>query len=143
MKKTLELPLPDGDSITMDVNFRIIEIVERVYQRNADLVVSVDLASPQLMLRSKIAEVIADWVALRQTTYKRSEIKEHVMTRQPNELNVYAGCIQAAVMYSLKYIDDDQFAMLTRGEDLEDKPKDEPKGKGEAPADPSAPSAST
>jgi len=136
MKKTLELPLPDGETLTMEVTFRIIEIVERVYQKNADMVVSVDLASPIHMLRSKIADVISEWVATRQTNFKRSEIREFVITRQPMDLNVYAGCIQAAVMYSLKYIDDDQFAKLTRGEDLDEPtPKKESKrGKGKAPA---------
>lgn len=139
MKKTLELPLPDGDVLTMEVTFRIIEIVERVYQRNADMVVSIDLANPQLMLRSKIADVIAEWISMRHTEWKRSEIREWVITRPPLELNVYAGCIQAAVMYSLKYIDDAQFAKLIRGEDL-DEPEDKKaedkksKGKGKAPA---------
>lgn len=135
MKKTLDLPLPDGDSLTMEVTFRIIEIVERVYNQNADLVVSIDLATPSRMLRSKIADVIAEWVGTRHTNFKRSEIREFVITRPPDELNVYAGCIQAAVMYSLKYINDDEFAKLTRGEDLDIKPSGgATPGKDDAPA---------
>jgi len=141
LKKTLDIPLPDGETATLNVDFRIIEIVERVYNQNADLVASVDLSTPSRMLRSKIAAVIVEWLAVKETGFKRSEIKEFVLTASPPMLNVFSGCIQAAVLYSLKYIDDDQFDKLKRGEDLEASVKKEPKsGNDDAPT-PSSPSA--
>lgn len=140
LKKTLDIPLPNGETATLIVDFRIIEIVERVYNQNADLVASVDLASPTRMLRSKIAATIVEWLATKETGYKRSEIKEFVLTSAPSQLNVFSGCIQAAVLYSLKYIDDEQFDKLSRGEDLDSPPKEEKQGNEDAPT-PSLPSA--
>src|SRR5690606_16327403 len=119
LRKTLEIPLPDGEVAVVDVNFRIIEIVERIYDTNADVVASVNLASPAKMLRSKIAAVIVEWLSTVETDFKRSEIREYVMTAEPKLLNVYSGCIQAAVLYSLKYINDEEFKQLSSGKDLE------------------------
>ena len=142
LKKTLDLPLPDGETTTINVDFRIIEIVERVYNQNADLVASIDLATPARMLRSKVAAVIVEWLATKETGFKRSEIKEFVITAPPPMLNVFSGCIQAAVLYSLKYIDEDQFDRLARGEDLDSPtpPAEGKQGNGNAPT-PSSPSA--
>jgi hypothetical protein len=133
LKKTLEIPLPNDDTVTISVDFRIIEIVERVYNQNADMVASIDLANPARMLRSKIAMVIAEWVANRDTGFKRQEIKEFVMTAKPDQLNVFSGCIQAAVLYSLKYIDDAQFDKLSKGQDLDEPPAEGKQGNAEAP----------
>lgn len=119
LRKTLEIPLPDGEVAVVDVNFRIIEIVERIYDTNADVVASINLASPEKMLRSKIAAVIVEWLSTVETNFKRSEIREYVMTAEPKLLNVYSGCIQAAVLYSLKYINDEEFKQLSSGKDLE------------------------
>jgi hypothetical protein len=133
LKKTLEIPLPDDSTVSINVDFRIIEIVERVYNQNADIVASVDLANPARMLRSKIAMVISDWVALRDTGFRRQDIKEFVMTARPEKLNVFSGCIQAAVLYSLKYIDDAQFEKLSKGQDLDETPAEGKQGNDEAP----------
>lgn len=140
LKKTLELPLPNDETVTLTVDFRIIEVVERVYNQNADIVASVDLATPSRMLRSKIAAVIVEWLSLKDHGYKRAEIKEFVITAPPPLLNVFSGCIQAAVLYSLKYINDEEFDKLRRGEDLEVKPKESQPGNADAPT-PSLPSA--
>ena len=132
LRKTLEIPLPDGDTAAVDVNFRIIEIVERVYNSSADVVASVDLASPRSMLRSKIAAVIVDWLTTTEVDFKRSELREHIITAEPKLLNVYSGCIQAAVLYSLKYIDEEQFDLLSKGKDLPTKKAEGSGGKKES-----------
>lgn len=133
LKKTLEIPLPDGEVAVVDVNFRIIEIVERIYDTNADVVASVNLASPAKMLRSKIAAVIVEWLSTVETDFKRSEIREYVMTAEPKLLNVYSGCIQAAVLYSLKYINDEEFKQLSSGKDLEPSSSEANRKKSSAP----------
>lgn len=137
LKKTVEIPLPNGEECVLNVDFRIIEVVERVYNQNADLVVSIDLATPSRMLRSKIAAVIVDWLSIKDTGFKRSEIKEFVITADPQLLNIYSGCIQAAVLYSLKYIGEDEFDKLKKGQDLgtpdAGNKEGEKKGKEEAP----------
>lgn len=133
LKKTVEIPLPNGEECPVIVDFRIIEVVERVYNQNADLVVSIDLATPSRMLRSKIAAVIVEWLSVKETGFKRSEIKEYVMTADPDLLNVYSGCIQAAVLYSLKYIGDEEFDKLKKGKDLEAPPQGAPPKKDDAP----------
>lgn len=114
------------------VDFRIIEIIERVFDANAEMIVSITLANPVKVRRTQIADVIAEWLSL-DGQYKRREVREYVITAPAENIRQYVGCIQAAVLWSLAYIDDDQFTTLTKGEDLptEDdlkKSTDSPKG---------------
>lgn len=133
LKKTLELVI-SGKTIPIDVDFRVIEVVERVYGANADLVASVDLANPIRVQRYKVANVIANWLSALNTGLNRDEIKEAVVTASIEELTKFTGAIQAAILFSLKYIDDEQFAALARGDDLPDAPpvKDDSSGKDDA-----------
>lgn len=129
LRKTLEVPIFD-EPVLVDVSFRIIEVVERIYSTNADMV-SVDLGNPVRVQRHKVAAVMAEWLRGREKElgHSRAEIIEHVTTAPPDRLNVYVGSIQGAILYSLKYINDDQLAALSRGEDLPDDDDDDAGGK--------------
>ena len=114
LRKTLELPIFD-DTVEVDVDFRLIETVERVFGTVADIVAGDTLVhNPR---RYQIAEVIASWVRSRE--HKRKDVHEHVITAPPERLQVYIGAIQGAVLYSLSYVSEDELDKLARGEDLD------------------------
>lgn len=121
IRKTIDVPL-FGDSVPVDVTFKIIEIVERVYGQTADLVASTLLTDPRQTLRHKVADVIVAWVGNRESLgeYSRTELRGEIMTAPVDVFRVYVGAIQAAVLYSLRYVTEQQFDQLSRGEDLTD-----------------------
>jgi hypothetical protein len=135
IRKSLDVPVL-GVTVTVDVNFRIIEIIERVYQKKAELAAA-DLDSPEKVLRSKVAEVISLWLAPLTNDFDRIEIKEAVMTSTPEMLNVYCGCIQGAVLFTLKYVTADELEKLSKGESLPEE-TDAGKGSGRSTSQPSA-----
>jgi hypothetical protein len=125
LKKSVIIPLPDGGEHALNITFRVIEIVERVYEKNADLVCSIDMANPARLIRTKIAAVIAEWLATEEKVgFTRQAIREHVMCSPPKLLNVYTGCIQGSVLYLLQYITEKQLEKLSKGESLEEKEKE-------------------
>ena len=116
IKKTLKVPLLD-EEVAVPVTFQVIEVVERVWDCNADLIVAQVLTNPRRVQRRKVAETIVEW-AFEHTEIPRSKIREYVITAPASLINVYAGLIQGAVLYALHYIDDEQLAALAKGEDL-------------------------
>lgn len=114
MRKTLELEVC-GQAVDVDVNWRIIEVVERTFGTVADLVASDTLVHNPM--RYKVAEVIAEWVRSREL--RRKDVYEYVLKCRTEELQVYIGAIQGAVLYSLSYIEEKDFDKLTQGKDLD------------------------
>lgn len=115
-----------GEEVSFDIDWRIIEIVERTFGAVADLVASdVLVRNPT---RYQVADVIIEWI--RGTNLKKSDVRQYVMTASQEELQTYIGAIQGAVLYSLSYIDEEQLDLLTQGQDL---PDEEEEGEEENP----------
>ncbi|HEU4617823.1 MAG: hypothetical protein LOD94_04730 [Gammaproteobacteria bacterium] len=129
VRKTITFPIFDED-VTIDIDWRIVEAAERAYRDAGDRIVNADniaisLGTPAGMSRSRIADVLIEWMRLQQVMpegRKRVEVREHIVTARPERLNRYAGCIQGAILYALSYIDERQLRILERGEDLSDMP---------------------
>lgn len=119
IRKSLAIPLFD-EEVHIDVDFRIIEHVERVFNVTAEIAAAVELA-PGRVRRHTVADVICLWLQGRELpqNWKRGEIREHVILADAEQMNVYVGCIQAAVLYILRHISGEQFDALARGEDLD------------------------
>jgi len=113
LKKTIELEI-DGQEVTLDVTWKIIEIVERTCGSVADIVASEILVNNPM--RHQVAEIVSEWV--RSGTMRKKDVKEYVMTCGADDFMRYVGSIQGAVLYSLKYIDTSQLEALTQGHDL-------------------------
>lgn len=126
LRKRIELPLLD-DTVELDVTFEIIEVVERVYDMRAEYVAA-QLSRPVKILRKDLANVAVGWM-LGRTERSRREIREYVMTADGDTLNLYIGAIQAAILYSLREITDEEFERLSKGQDLDDAPGDGSKKK--------------
>lgn len=121
MKKFVELDVC-GESFTLPVDMRIIEIIERVYNMNVDLVAATVLVNPAKIRLVDLAQVVEAWLAGKDTELTRRDIKSDVYTKSNDELNKLVGSIQAACMYFRKHIDERQFDLLARGEDLPAEP---------------------
>lgn len=114
IRETLEIEVK-GETVSLDIDWRVIEIVERTFGSVADLVVSDTLVNSPT--RYQIADVISEWVKSRDMP--KSQVREAVMLASQELLNEYIGAIQGAVLYSLNYITEEQLDKLTSGDDLE------------------------
>ena len=129
LRKTIALPLA-GDEVHVDVTTRIIEIVERVYDTNVDVVSTILLVDPSRVKLTQLAEVVSLWLTpgqLEQVGLKRREIPEAIYESSPEDIGRVVGCIQAACLFTRRHINEDEMRKLAMGEDLDD-------GKQEAPA---------
>lgn len=121
MRKSVEFELC-GEPIDLTVDMRIIEVVERVYNKNVDMVAAAVLTNPMSIRLTDIADVIMGWVAHKNLDLSRRDIKNHIYSASQDELNVLIGCIQAACLYMRQHITDEQFDLLVAGEDLPPEP---------------------
>lgn len=129
-----------GEEISIPVNYRCIEVIERVFQCSAEVVVSMRLVDPMTLKRYEIANTVVEWMTefnlLSQHGWSREKVREDVMVG-PSEgkLNVIVGCIQAAVLFTLKHVTEEEFEKLCRGEDLDPPKKAEGGTEGNEDAD--------
>lgn len=121
MRKQVEFQIC-GENVVINVDMRVIEIVERVYDRNVDIVAALILTDPTKIRLTDLAEVVMGWVANMNLDLSRRDIKNYVYSLPQDELNVIIGCIQAACLYMRRMITDEQFEILVRGEDLPPEP---------------------
>lgn len=128
LKATLEIPY-DGDYVSVDIDWRVIEQVERIYGDLADTVAGKTLVNNPL--RHKIAEVISSWLSSK--GYKKRDVYQEVILADKDTVRAYVGCIQGAVLYMLRYINDEQLVILMKGEDLPDDEDHDDKKKPEKP----------
>lgn len=123
MRSSIELEV-DGEEVEFNIDWQVIEIVERTFGAVADLVASdVLVRNPT---RYQVADVMQEW--LRGTNLKKSDVRKAVMTASQEQLQSYIGAIQGAVLYSLDYIDEEQLDLLTQGEDLADESEGDDEG---------------
>lgn len=146
IKKTLEIPIED-EVYDTPITFALLEVVERVFEVPADevprLLTPYFAFAPHLggnPQRSKVAEIIAGWIT--ESTgceLSRNCIREVVGFSLPDRYNVYVGCIQGALLFAWKRIDEEQLNTLSKGESLEsvedENDKEDDEGKAEAGPD--------
>src|SRR5688572_1193964 len=103
LKRTLTFPILDQE-VTVDVDFRVIETVERVFDMNADAVVALfSDADGRRVQRNKVADVIVGWLAFKDLGIKRRDIREAVITALPDLMRLYTTSIYAALLFVLNY----------------------------------------
>lgn len=103
LKKTLVLPVLDQE-VAVDVDFRVIEIVERTFELSADAVITL-LNDSRRVQRNKVADIVVSWLEYRELGLKRREIREYVMRAAPELLAVYVTSIYASLLFMLNYYD--------------------------------------
>jgi hypothetical protein len=103
IRKSLVIPVFDQD-VTIDIDFRIIEIVERVFDLSADAVIAM-LSDARRVQRHKVADIVTEWLAFRDLGLKRREIREHVMAAPSEVLTIYITSIYTALLFMLNYFD--------------------------------------
>lgn len=128
MRKNIELEVA-GQTFKIAVNMRVIEVIERVYDQNVDMVVGAILADPSRIKLTQLAEVVINLIADQGAgSLTRSEVKEYVYTLDSDGLSQLIGSVQAAALFFRNHITEDQFDQLAAGHDLEDEPVDEAEG---------------
>lgn len=123
LRKQFIIPI-DDEEVLLETNFRLVEILERVYRLNSDYVAINLLSDERNILRSQIAEVIALWVQGK-TAYKYGDVKELVMGADMDAYKVYLGAIQAVVLFCSRQIDERTFDSLSSGNGLPAPEEDE------------------
>lgn len=105
------------EEVSVDVDFRLLELLERVFDAGSvDRVVPL-LVDPTSVPRSKVADVIAD-LLMRKASNKltRSEIREDVITSDlPTVYSGNVAALFAAACYALKQVGSDEFDKINAG----------------------------
>lgn len=135
IKKTILIQIKE-EEVCVDVDFSIIEKVERVYNCTAEVAAAIHLTDMMRIKRSQIAQVISLWVQGK-TKCNPSDVNEYVQTASQKSLYKFAGMIQAAILFSIRgddgqpLITSDQFDKLINGEDIDvaDVKAEKPKAK--------------
>lgn len=119
LRKTITLPVGD-DEFEIDVDFRVLEIIERVYDMRAEYVAGL-LEQDHRIRRSQVAEVVLGWLSQRSDALvgrRRLDVLEEITTAPEEVLRRYVGAIQGAILFSLKRLSEEDLEKLARGEDL-------------------------
>lgn len=122
MRKFIEMEVC-GEVYSLPVDMRVIEIVERVYNQNVDMVAAMVLTNAAQVRLTDLASVVMGWLASKEgCKLTQREIKEYTYTLDSNGLRVLIGSVQAACLYFRNHITEEQFDLLVRGEDLPAEP---------------------
>lgn len=110
-----------GDALALDVDFHLIEVVERAWGMSADGVIA-ELQIVERIPRFRVAEVLLGWLANRgplpsidpgdgkpPRPATRAELREEVMTAPPELFYRYAVTVQSALLYCLRHMDDEKW----------------------------------
>lgn len=99
-----------GHEISGPVDFRMLEIVETVFDVSADMVVSVHLVTAAKIKRTSVARAVAEWLSPNLPDgMTKSELMRHIATLPPKDFGVVSGKLQHAIAYSLQYISEVDF----------------------------------
>lgn len=137
LRKTITLPVGD-DEFEIDVDFRVLEIIERVYDMRAEYVAGL-LEQDHRIRRTQVAEIILGWLSQRSDALvgrRRLDVLEEVTTASEEVLRRYVGAIQGAILFSLKRLSEEDLEKLSRGEDLGAPKQDGAEKKSDSPPDP-------
>jgi len=117
LKTTVVVRLFD-EEFEFDVDFRIIEIVERVFDSNVDLCAHVYLATnPKL---TQVAEIVYQWLRLKSNQHSRDAVKGEIYGMAREDLQKVVGAIQGACAFMRKQVGEDELKKLADGKDLDD-----------------------
>lgn len=143
LRQTLELTIGE-ETVSLDVTWRIIEVIESVFERHPELpaaraeyICKLLLEDEMRVRRTDIARVIADWVRVSGVDVRMtwSQIREYVVIASVAEMRQYVGAIQGAMFYALKEITADELKQLAEGRDLSQGASDEDDGTVEVETD--------
>jgi hypothetical protein len=108
LRKTIDLEVL-GETITVDVDFRLIEVMERAFNTSADLLVPRFLNIESLQ-RRLVADVIADLLVRKgELRFKREQVREYVITAEPDGYTLLATQLLIALMFTIRMIDGQKF----------------------------------
>lgn len=119
LKQVLELEVGEN-RLAVDVTFRVLEVVERVYNMRAELVARDIYQYDRAIKRTQLASCIVEWFRVEGVDHNRMDVYESVMTATTEELRRYVGAVQGAIAYSLKEITAEELKQLAGGKDLSD-----------------------
>jgi hypothetical protein len=122
LRKQITIPLA-GQEIHINVDMRVIEIVESIYDTNVDVVATEILTNPRKIKLTQIATIICTMLTVghyEQLGLKHREVRDEILGAPSGDIGKMVGAIQAACLYCRKYINEEQFDRLNQGLDLEE-----------------------
>lgn len=106
-----------GTEVSADVDFRMLEIAETVFNASADMIVSSHLVNPAFVKRSLVARSIAEWVQPSLPAgVKLADAINEIAMAEPKVFGAFAGKLQGALAYSLQYISETDFDKIATKE---------------------------
>lgn len=118
----------DGQEIHLEVNMRIIEIIERVYNCNVNFAV-VALQNPMQVKLTDLADVYGQWLTnghLEQLEISRKDLRRWVYKADIDTINRLSGAVMGAALHYRHDISGEDMQTLASGRSLEG-PTDEEK----------------
>lgn len=108
LRKSLALELL-GEEVTIEVDFRLLEIIERVFDVEVSALLPL-MADVGRVQRRYTAEVLADALTRRAgNAWSRTEIREEVMTMGVEEYTLLVAKLGAAVLFTLRHMTSDEY----------------------------------
>lgn len=124
----------DGQEVHLDVNMRVIEIIERVYNCNVNFAV-VSLQNPAQVKLTDLADVYGAWLTnghLEQLEISRKDLRRWVYQADIDTINRLSGAVMGAALHYRHDISGDDMQTLASGRSLEGPTDDEKKPSSEA-----------
>lgn len=145
LKKTLTLFVLERE-FQVEINFRIVDVIERAFDRSADAVLMM-FAQNNIgsIRRGQIADVIASWLLESGADVKVRDVREYVLTSPAEQIAPFYGQVMAALLYATRAIDSAGFDTLVssdafqRVEGLKKKSSDGVSASSRLPSDGASP----
>lgn len=108
LRKSLVLAVC-GQEIAVEIDFRFIETMERVFGQSADMLIPLFIDVGQVQ-RRHTADVIAELIGRKVgVELKRAEVREFVITATADEYFVLATQLQLALLFILRHMPGENF----------------------------------
>lgn len=150
LRKSIVIPFQTHDKefeVKVNVNWDILEKVERAYGTSAEYVATMILTNGMHVQRHKVSQVLQLWC--HSEDIKQVDIAEAVQTCSYKQFDRYVGMLQAAILWSIRgpeglpLITDAQFDQLVAGEDINSEESPIQKAKSSEATKPKKPRAAT
>jgi hypothetical protein len=107
LRRVLDIELLTAE-FKVDVDFRLIEVLERAFGMSADALVDIFLQRMRVQ-RRHVADVLAEILPRAGATQTRTEIREAVITLDLEAFAVLVSQLQAALLFIIKHMTPEEF----------------------------------
>jgi hypothetical protein len=113
LRKSLVLEIL-GEEVAIEVDFRLVELFERVWNAPADKLVPLFMAMDGVQ-RNKVADAMADLIGRKAgVEMTRTQIREAVITAPAVEFYGWVGLFSNALLFTLRHMTGEEYDQVLR-----------------------------